>query len=280
MTIFRKIFYYLWRLYCFAKAPCLLGIHIAEHCNLNCMGCNHYSPLAKPSFCDLPALKHSLSILRDRKVLNMFEGIDLIGGEPLLNPDIVEVFKIVRGDTPPQVALNIRLITNGLLLPKMSDSFWEACKEYDIIVGVTIYPIALDYDAIFALCKEKGVRYERFGDRTADNSFSSYPLITQPEDCGKRKLRDNYYKCFMQCMQLVDNRVYGCPQCAYSKYLNETFGTDFRVQKGDYLEIDNISKLKIIKFKFSPRPFCKYCKFPISSVDWKQSGHKAEEWIA
>lgn len=162
----------------------------------------------------------------------------------------------------------------------MPDSFWEACKQYNIIVGVTIYPIALDYDAIFALCKKKGVRYESFGDRTADNSFSSYTLITQPEDFGKRKLRENYFKCFMQCMQLVDNRIYGCPQCAYSKYLNETFGTDFRVQKGDYLEIDNISKLKIIKFKFSPRPFCKYCKFPISSVDWKQSEHKAEEWIA
>ena len=101
MTILKKIFYYLWRLYSFVKSPYTLGIHVAEHCNLNCCGCNHYSPIAKSSFCDLSVLKHSLDKLKSGKVLKMFKSIDLIGGEPLLNPDIVEVFKIVREAGPP-----------------------------------------------------------------------------------------------------------------------------------------------------------------------------------
>ena len=276
------MFYNLWRLYGFLKAPYMLDIHVAEHCNLNCIGCNHYSPLAKPAFCDLPALKHSLNTLRDRKVLNMFDCINLIGGEPLLNPDIIEVLKIAREvalTSTSRKRLNIKLITNGLLLHRMPESFWEACKKYDIIVSVTHYPIALDYNAIFLLCEEKGVQYECFGDRTVHNGFSLFPLISKPKDCGKRKLYDNYYKCFMQCMQLVDNRIYGCPQCAYSKYLNEAFGTSFQEEKGDWLEIDHISKFQLWKFRFSAKPFCKYCTFPIQTVDWKHSERKAEEWI-
>ena len=272
----RKIFYRSWRLYVFLRTPYILDVHVSEHCNLNCVGCNHYSPLAKPAFCDLPSLKQSLSILKTRKVLGMFKYINLIGGEPLLNPDIVDVFRIVREAHP---RIRIRLITNGLLLRKMPDSFWEACKHYEIIVAITQYPIPLDYEVIFSICKEHGVKYEFFEDRTIHNAFSLFRLTPKAREYDKQKCRENFFRCFMMCMQLVDNRVYGCPQCAYSKYLNETFGTDFQPRNGDYLEIDNISKFKVLKFRFSARPFCKYCKFPITSVDWKHSECSAEEWI-
>ena len=272
----RKVFYRFWRLYVFLRDPYILDVHVSEHCNLNCVGCNHYSPLAKPAFCDLSSLEQSLNILKTRKVLGMFKCIDLIGGEPLLNPNIVDVFKIARKAHP---RIRIRLITNGLLLRKMPDSFWEACKHYEIIVAITHYPIPLDYESILSLCKENGVKYESFGDRTIHNAFSLYRLIPKPLEFDKQKCRENFFRCFMQCMQLVDNRIYGCPQCAYSKYLNESFDTDFKIQKGDYLEINSISKFKIIKFTLSVRPFCKYCKVPIASIDWKHSKCNAEEWI-
>ena len=29
-----------------------LEYHITDHCNLNCAGCSHFSPLAKPWFVD------------------------------------------------------------------------------------------------------------------------------------------------------------------------------------------------------------------------------------
>ena len=30
----------------------ILEIHLVDHCNLNCGGCNHFSPIAKPWFID------------------------------------------------------------------------------------------------------------------------------------------------------------------------------------------------------------------------------------
>ena len=30
-----------------------LEIHVVDHCNLNCAGCNHFTPLAKPFFIEV-----------------------------------------------------------------------------------------------------------------------------------------------------------------------------------------------------------------------------------
>ena len=35
-----KLFYDRW------KSPLVIEIHLTDHCNLNCIGCSHYSPLA------------------------------------------------------------------------------------------------------------------------------------------------------------------------------------------------------------------------------------------
>lgn len=122
------------------RYPLTLDIHVCEHCNLNCKGCNHYSPLAQPSFCDLDSLKQNLNILKVRGLNNLIKSIYLVGGEPLLNPEITEIFRITRAFFPKSI---IKVVTNGICLSRnsqpMPETFWEACRKYDISFDVSKY---------------------------------------------------------------------------------------------------------------------------------------------
>jgi uncharacterized radical SAM superfamily Fe-S cluster-containing enzyme len=110
-------------------------IHVCEHCNLNCKGCGHFSPLAKKHFLDPAVFERDcrqLSKLSNRRV----ELIDLMGGEPLLHPQITKIFEIARmyfDDT-------IQLVTNGILLEKQNDVFWESCRRQRIDILISRYP--------------------------------------------------------------------------------------------------------------------------------------------
>ena len=251
----------------------ILEIHLAEHCNLNCTGCSHYSPIAEPAFCDLKVLDRNLCKLS--KYEKSFHLIHLLGGEPLLNPDISIAFEIVRRHFKNT---KIDLITNGILLinGKLPNLFWEACRKFDINIYVTLYPIRkINYEEIRQTCKKKGVKVNIGGDRTQDGSFTLFNL--SPKGDGNKLV---YRRCTEgRCWQLVGNKIYPCPQSAYVGHLNKKFDSNFLHRKGDYLEIDKINCRNLLLFKFRPKPFCAYCVFPRQNMRWKLSSHSAAEWI-
>ena len=271
MVLFRT-----WYLYRLLFKPYSLEIHLAEHCNLNCAGCNHYSPLAEPAFCNLEQLESSLrKLVTIRKSLRT---IRLLGGEPLLNPDIVDIFRLVREYLKDS---KIELVTNGVLLmpnrkKQISDTFWEACRNYDIIILLTIYPINLNYSEIEDTCKKHGVRVKIWGDRRVHLAFHLFRL--NPAGCGSL---NQYYHCSeIGCMQLAGDKIYPCAESAYVRHLNKAFGYEFKHRNGDYIEVHKIKNIFTLwLFRLRRKPFCSYCVFPRISMDWKQSERKVGEWI-
>lgn len=259
----------LWNLKRYYWEPCAVEIHIADHCNLNCLGCSHYSPLAKPRFCDLDDLKINLKKLS--KIRKSIGTIRLLGGEPLLNPDVSKVFKVVRNYFEQ---VKIELVTNGLLLKseKLPNDFWREVRRYDVTICLTEYPINIDYVELIKCCKERGVKVEIY------NSVGRFSLFQLDKE--KKGSRKNYYYCKERtCFQLVGNKIFSCAQSAYVGYLNKAFGSFFKYEKGDYLTLDRISYFSFLWFRLSTRPFCKFCVFPRQQVDWRQSECKQEEWI-
>lgn len=249
---------------------CSVEIHISEHCNLNCAGCSHYSPLAEHKFCDLIALEENLDKLS--KIKKKIGTIRLLGGEPLLNPDVVSVFGIVRSRFENA---KIELVTNGVLLvaDRLSSEFWDEAKRNDVVLALTIYPVPIDYSKAKVLCEKYGIRMEVY--HNTHGNFLLYKL-----NPNKKRGRRNYYICReKECLQLVGNRIFSCPQSAYAGYLNRAFKSDFILEKKDSISIDNISYFKFLRFRLFSRPFCKYCIFPRQEVAWKHSKCRPEEWI-
>jgi molybdenum cofactor biosynthesis enzyme MoaA len=63
-----------------------LELHLTDHCNLNCKGCGHYSPIAQENFASFVEFKKDM--LRLGHLFRNIQIIRLMGGEPLLHPDV------------------------------------------------------------------------------------------------------------------------------------------------------------------------------------------------
>jgi hypothetical protein len=103
---------------------------VAYHCNFKCSGCSHLSPFTSKYFPTVD--EFSADIYKLSKVLHAGV-IRLLGGEPLLNPDINQFLKIARDSG---IADHVMVTTNGSLLHKMDEQFW---KSVDYVL-VSYYP--------------------------------------------------------------------------------------------------------------------------------------------
>ena len=273
--------YWLRRFYRACRIPMKLDIHAVEHCNLNCLGCTHFSTLAEPEFCDLELLEKSLSRLSHFQ--KSFDTVQILGGEPLLNPQLSRMIEMVRAYFNK---VRLTLITNGLLLlqpDKLPKDFWETCRKNKVVIKLTQYPINLDYDAIERICKQHGLAFEVFAKRTeAERGWHKFLLNEKGGNVWAFKyglfklMRCRSFNCF----QLVGNRIYPCSHVAYVHHLNKAFGTRFERREGDYVEVDRLKcSFQIRKMMLFSTPFCFYCGSGYPNVPWSVSKRNPDEWI-
>lgn len=258
------------------KNKVAIEIHAAEHCNLSCSSCSHYAPIAKPKFCDLDKLKESLRKLSPFQ--DAIKIIRILGGEPLLNPQVREIFELVHVYCP-KVA--IELTTNGILIPKMNDEFFSCCRKYDIMINVTRYPVKSElYENIEEKLIKERVEYNISTLEETYDKWNKIKLHKTPFPVLKSKI---YFlkksQCNRMCIQLLDDKLFPCNISAHVHHLNEAFGTKFIHRKGDYLELNKIKTSKDIrKLLYKSHPFCSYHYDRFNTYRWKPSQRKKEEW--
>lgn len=253
-----------------------LEIHLADHCNLNCKGCCHFSPLAKENFLSIEQFEKDakrLSKVIDKKLKRLI----FLGGEPLLNQNILEFFKVARKYFPDT---DVQVLTNGIRLPKMSDEFWEVCRNLNIQIDITMYPINFDYQKVLDKIHKEKVRYFIYDDGIVqDKQFDKYYL----DENGLQDKNLNYYEnCVMakDCAFLAEGRIYPC-QIAYNiKIFNEYFDLDFKQCDEDFIDIYKVKdENEIYEFLTQPIPFCRYCDFSKhEKIKWEKSKKSRFEW--
>lgn len=89
---------------------------IADHCNLSCKHCSHHSPFLSPSFYKVEEFRRDINTLKEHVRCDWFK---ILGGEPLLNKNLVDYIDIVR---ECGISENIALFTNGILLDKIDST--------------------------------------------------------------------------------------------------------------------------------------------------------------
>ncbi len=247
-------------------------VSIVEHCNLNCAHCGSFAPLAQEEYLDVEHFK------KDMERLSELTGgeahhIQILGGEPLLHPNINEFCKIARICFPVGI---IRIVTNGLLIRNMNDDFWSNCIKYDINIAPTEYPINIDYEELRRYIESKGARFEKYG--------SALPWLKLGlTETGNRDENHSFLKCHNAnaCCAVRDGRIYACSRIDKIRHLNKYFGKRFNTSKRDWLDLYQVESLEeIMKFLAKPYPFCRYCNpFNTMEVEWEQSKKLEDEWL-
>ena len=182
-------------------------LNVVHHCNLSCRACTHLSPVAARHVVD------PNKVLEDFSILAKYyrpERIRLLGGEPLLHPALLEVIYAVRRSG---VSDRIRVVTNGLLLPRMSDVFWQEVDE----VQVSVYPGKEMSVEQLGHCQSKAKLHG--GDlqlRCFDRFREAYSELGTKD---KGLVRRIYNTCqaahFWRCHNVSDGFLFRCPQSLF-----------------------------------------------------------------
>lgn len=236
-----------------------IDLNVCEHCTHKCVACSHASPILAPWSMPLEMIERDLTAL---KPFLRVGNVQVLGGEPLLHRDIVEVLRLVK-----RVRIDRRstVITNGSLLPRMTDEFWREL-EY---LQISVYP-KLDR-ACVALAEAKSREYGFALGTTEFHDF--YRQLKAVPDDGAASFRDCRWR--KECFTVHRGHFYLCAQSAFfpKAILHQPAETDG-------LPLEGLTEEKLAAFMARTEPFaaCTVCRANTMLSDpWREA--KRSEWI-
>lgn len=235
-----------------------LEFHIADHCNMNCKYCEHYSGLVKtPKFTNLERFTRDLEQLK--KFIDDIGKIRILGGEPLLNPEVGEYVKLCRRLYP---LAEILVVTNAILLPKMPESFFETLRKNNTSIYISFYPpLKSKMPEIKNLLERERVNFKITG---LAEKFTTKQTINK-HNHG----REIFLQCFQaHCHNLYEGKIAACFLPFTTKYFNEYYDKNLPEDGALDLYEDGLTTEKIKRFLLTPFERCRYCTPPVA-VKWE-----------
>jgi hypothetical protein len=201
---------------------------------------------------------------------HIFE-IRLMGGEPLLHPELLTFCNFTRNLYPNT---NVSIYTNGILLLKMPDEFWKTCSENNILVKITYYPIDLSIAEIKRKAKNNNVRLK------IPKQIKHFFKHLNIDGDSDPKASFSNCRLMFQTPQLRNGKLFPCFFPAYVHIFSQFFNHSLNASKDDYINIFNdINPEDIIKFLNRPIPKCRWCVTRRSYAKWGMSQQDITEWI-
>lgn len=267
------------------RAELEFRVHLAEHCNLNCKGCDNFSCIAEKGFLDLNEYERDLKRLSELS-LQEASYIHLLGGEPLLHPDVPRAVSITR-QYFPQAEINI--YTNGMLLPKQGEDFWQTLKDNNVGIIITPYPTGFDYSAVHKTALSHGASYRYTGASKASSKDVKDYVVTKTlfhftlDMKGKQNGRESFIKCHRanNCIMLKKGRLYTCTIAPNIEHFNKRFNKNLPVTARNSIDIYKAKDLdEILAFLARPIPFCRFCNIDAESrrFQWETTKAQMSEW--
>lgn len=220
-------------------------VNIVEHCNLRCRSCTHLSPVLPKHFVDPGDLSSDLTTLARSYHATVLK---ILGGEPLLHPNLLDVIMAARES---QVAEKIEIWTNGLLLPRMERRVWEAVDS----VRISLYPgrslkqHQLDRCIDLARRSNVPIRYKRY--QTFQESYSEQG--TDDPSLVKKIYATCNEAHRWRCHTVANGWFFKCPQ-SYMIPKGMSLGPEATYRNG--LKIDDSPEFRdrLLSYLTSPEP--------------------------
>lgn len=232
---------------------------MTDTCNLRCEHCAASSPyLTDANRPDLDVFEQSLSCLAP--VMHSRQ-IKFVGGEPLLNKELGRFMQAARSSG---MFDQVRVTTNGVLLPHMADDFWELADVVEIshYSGARNVPSGETLDGLREKADASGTRLEvnrihSFMRAVSEERIEDPDLVQEIfSNCGEAH---NW-----SCHLLYRNQLYRCSRVhSLDRYLDVRCVEHAPFTLADGLAIDERPSLAadIRRYLSSTTPLeaCSFC---------------------
>ena len=220
-------------------------LQLTQKCSLRCSGCNNLMPLFQhPDNYDYEDIIGELDDFR--KKVDRILILELIGGEPLLYPDIASVIKYISKIKEIDI---LEITTNGTLVP--TDETMKALGLINSCIRISKYKKSNRINEIIEKCREYGVVYKVLDNlEWFDSGAIEKRFLTDAE------LRGVYGRCPSSrlCKTISNGKLFCCSRAA-SLY-------DLGICKEDdnYIELSTCKREDIINFyAHCKASACDYC---------------------
>lgn len=256
----------------YTRAPYLpyLEFHVADHCNLNCAACEHYSGLVHEE--KFPVYSQfEKEFLKLKDFISDIGVIRILGGEPLLNKEIIKYFDLTRR-TYPEASIN--LVTNALLLRNMPDEFYESMRANNIVINISYYPpMEAQMDKIESFLASKGVMWEK---SPLIKTFTVKQTLVKQTDAQQQ-----YFNCLQaHCHNFYEGKLAACFLPFMTKYFNKEFNKSLPEDGAIDLFAEGLTLEQIKTRLLTAFERCCYCTSP-KEINWQQIHNPSviEDWV-
>lgn len=196
----------------------ILDISLTQKCNLKCKDCSILTPyIENPVNRSLDEVLNDVDLLFSR--VDFIEKIYLIGGEPLLYPEINMVCRQLKMRYKEQYGI-LFIATNGLV--KISEKTLNTFKECGVRMQIS------DYSKTNAAFLERIDRFvgllENFGipyDRMREFQWVNYGFRGEDREETEIATAELFTKCGIDCRAMEKGRLYYCfPAMMVNKAMN------------------------------------------------------------
>ncbi|MCR5256306.1 MAG: radical SAM protein [Acetatifactor sp.] len=246
-----------------------LEYHVADHCNLNCKYCTHYSPLVEqPVFTDLAKFEKDINQLK--KYIKDIGVIRILGGEPLLNEELPRFIELSRSVYPGSL---ITVVTNAMLLDRINEELKESMRMNKAFFHISFYP---------PLEKKIGDIKKMLVDEKIPFTITDMiPEFNKTQTLKPNGDPDFFYHCFQAgCTCLHDGKIAPCYAPFTTKYFNEKYGKSLPTDEGIDLYSDELTVEKIKLSLLVPMARCSFC-IAGEPHKWEIVGKNStlEDWV-
>lgn len=247
-----------------------MEVNAVRHCTNACVSCNHASTaFTDKYFMEPEVLKRDLDGMKNHLRTKL---LFVQGGEPLLHPKVVELMGICYDSG---IGKCCGVLTNGKLLPRMKDDFWDMLTTRKMELRISVYPDLPPEIVPWIL--NMGEKWGFFVRPQAIGHFK--PVFRSVPDGS------TYHGCpWNRCLCIHEGYFYLCP---LSTFWPEQFMRRAEKWKDisatvDGLEIAGMTDERLGEFMGRQHPLesCKICSGARGDpIPWHQN-HSREEWEA
>lgn len=257
-----------------------VDLHIIDGCNLKCARCFKFSPLCKGKRFELDPTEVCNDLYQLKELTKgVLKGISIIGGEPLYCRYLHIYMQKCRELFPNT---DITIITNGILIPKMSKEFFKQLKELDIMLAISKYYEDDFYWKIQDTLHKHGCQ-DRYVFSCVRELGCAMFLQMELDEEGKSDPKEIWDMCSAKngCVLLKEGKLWSCSNHCMKYLLNRYFGTKLIDYPEDGIDIYTHTYREIIRHLKKPKKGCRYCTKDIYKAMYfpEESKLSKEEWI-